>query len=63
MLLANINKHPDDFPKAVEIAVNIVRSVLLRTLEDPMMGSSEIQLIGSKDVIENPGMDLKVEIL
>lgn len=42
MLLANIHKHPDDFPKAVEIAVNIVRCVLLRTCDDPMMGTQEI---------------------
>ena len=63
MLLAHITEYPDDFPKAVEIAVNIVRGTLLNTVENPLMGENEIQLIGSRDIIINPNIDLKVNIL
>ena len=54
MLLANVDRYPQDFGKAVEVAVNIVRGVLKKTLEEPIMGTNEIQLIKSKDVIEDP---------
>lgn len=42
MLMAHIHENPEDFPKAVEIAVNIVRGVLLNTIDQPMMGTNEI---------------------
>ena len=36
MTLAQLDKHPSDFAKAMEIAVNIVRAVLRKTVEQPI---------------------------
>ena len=54
MLLTQIEKYPNDFPMAIEIAVNSLRGCLLRTIEQPIPGSNEVSLIASKDILENP---------
>jgi pyridoxal/pyridoxine/pyridoxamine kinase len=60
MLLANIEKNPDDFAKAVELAVNTLRAVLHKTVKEPIPGTKEISLIASKDLIENPPFEIKI---
>ena len=61
MLVANVDSHSDaEFPTAVEKAVNVVRGVLLKTVEEPMLGTQELNLIASKNVVENPNIDVKV---
>lgn len=59
MLLTQIEKYPDDFPKAIEIAVNALRGSLLKTVEQPIPGTNEVSLIASKEIIENPDIELK----
>ena len=62
MILAQTEEYENNFPKAIEKAVNIVRAVLLKSVEDPLMGEDEISLIASKSVIQNPPIDLKAKI-
>ena len=54
MLLAHEEKNEHDFGKTIEIAVNIVNGVLLKSREFPMMGKDEISLVASKNEIEFP---------
>lgn len=54
MLLAKNREFPDDFVNNIEQAVNIVQGVLIKSLEEPMMGVNEINIVAAKDVIENP---------
>ena len=63
MLLAKVYEYPDDFAHSIEQAVNIVRGVLLKSVEEPLIGKCEISLVQSKHVIENPPNDLKAEII
>lgn len=42
MLMAHITEKPEEFPKAVEKAVNILRGVLLNSINNPMLGTNEI---------------------
>ena len=63
MLLAKIHEFPDDFAQSIEQAANIVRGVLLKSIEEPLVGTNEISLIASKSVIENPPNDLKAIVI
>ena len=47
---------------ALESAVNILRGVLLKTVEEPLIGEKEISLIASKDIIENPVIEIRAEV-
>lgn len=61
MLLVHNDKFPDDLGKAVEHAVNILHQTLETTIQDPLMGTREINLIASKNCIENPVLTIKIE--
>ena len=64
MILTHIDQNEaKDFAKAIETAVNILRAVLLKTIERPLMGHTELSLIAAKSVIENPPIELKAEII
>lgn len=63
MLLAAMDKYPDDFAAAVETAVNIVRGVLNQSVNEPIQGTNEISIIASKGVIEHPKIEINAEII
>ena len=47
----------------MEIAVNILRAVLHKTVEQPLPGTCEISLIASKKLIEDPPIEIRVEVV
>lgn len=63
MLLAHNDKFPDDLGSAVEHAVNILHQTLEKTIAEPMLGTREVNLIASKDCIENPVLNIKCQRL
>lgn len=54
MILSQIHSQPN-FLQAIEIAVNILRGVIQKSLVEPLLlGMEEINIIASKSIIENP---------
>ena len=64
MILTHIERNEaKDFAKAIEAAANVLRAVLLKSIERPLMGHTELSLIAAKSGIEDPPMELKAEII
>ena len=61
MTLVMSEKYPDDFGKAIEMAVNVVQGVLTFSVNNPLLGQSEINLIGARRILENPEIKYHVE--
>ena len=60
MLVAQTSNQALDFPSAIERAVNILRCVLLKSVEIPLQGTNEINIIAARKEILEPRLDLKV---
>jgi len=65
MLLVFLGKelNKNEFIKGVEKAVNVVRGVIHKSIENPIMGKEEISIVASKSIIENPPIEVKAEII
>lgn len=63
MLLTHNEKYPDDLKMTVEHAVNIVHQTLATSIETPLLGTREINIIASKKCIEEPKIEIKCQRL
>lgn len=56
MLIVWCEKYPDNFGKAIESAVNVVYGVLELSATNPLQGTSEVNVIQARTILENPSI-------